>query len=582
MFSYHLVNISAMNEINSFDPFEKEHAILSTLPMFQTRYTNFFQSSLEGRNVEYLQTSPLSHFKELLSQFGAHFHGFGKELVKGANLAFRTIVLEEKTINELNFKINHVFRSTLQKKIDELTTMDHRVLNLLLDRAESTGKSVQIEHNVPYPFGNSSIGQATKISIGGLGTLFICTSPELPSVYNRVVVQMDADKNIEDFHALLAFLNLEKSFYASSFEDLERLKIGHLFRTFFPRSALPLERSQTFFDLSIDELKMTIIEEAPAMEEIFHTYLEEMTLEEILPGRMRYRISGLAKKAYNLGARGLTSALTGAYGEEQYNRTASILKEGLLSHETRKFLNCSAEGLSSTSDFYSGGSDAVYTQMITEDNCRQNADFIGLYYSSDIRFIISLEAIETGTYQYFNDSFGNRIPNSRYTTPYNERPGILEFIDALQTSTLLSSVRDRLSDREPTQLDQEWEKIEAEIFRVLAEQKDLLEEYRFISFDEKGRIRVLGMLLDEFLNILKSYFMNSSNPQIHYGGHEVMIKERIDPKYIQKILVSDEMTREELIAHLRARDLIHDEQILGHPIDKFIIVQNQATEDLFS
>jgi hypothetical protein len=583
MFEYNLVIIFCMNEINSFDPFEKEHAILATLPVFQTKYTNFFRSSLEGRNVEYLQTSPLCHFKEILSDLGAHFHGFGKELVKGANLAFRKIFAAEKTIHELTFKINHVFRSTLQQKIDELSSMDCRVLNLLLDRAESCGKNVHIEEDVPYPIGMSNIGIATKISIDGLGTIFICVSSEIPSVYNRVVVQMDADKNIGDFHALLAFLNLQKSFQASSFDDIERLKIGHLFRTFFPRIAFPLERSQTFFDLSIDELKMKIIEEAPVMEEIFDTYLDKMISEEILPGRMRYRIPGLAQQAYDLGARGLTSAILGAWGDELYNRVESILKKGMLSSETRQFLNCSATGLSTISDYYSGGSDVVYTQMITEDNCRKNADFTELNYSSNIRLIFSLEAIETGTYQYFDDAYGNRIAGPNYYgTSYNERPGILEFIDALQNSTLLSSVRRRQSDREPIDLDKGWEEIEAEILRTLSEEKHHLEKDPLISVDENGRIRIMGMLLEEFLVVVKFWYMNSSNPKIYYGGHEVMIKERIDPKYIQKILVSDEMTREQLVSHLRKCDLIQNEQILGYPIDQFILVQNNATVDLFS
>ncbi|HSX13075.1 MAG TPA: hypothetical protein VLE96_01460 [Chlamydiales bacterium] len=574
-----------MNEITEINPFEKEHAILSTLPMFQPKYTNFFLSSLEGRNIEYLQSSPLALFKEKISDVGAHFHGFGKAVVKGANLAFRTICIDEQARNELDFKINHVFRSALQHKLDELSSMDRHVLNILLEKSESFGKKIRIQHDVPFPIGNHSIGNATEISIDGLGSVFISTSPEYPSIYNRVVVQMDAEKNIGDFHAILAFLNLEKSFQQSNQEDLQRHKIGHLFRTFYPRVAFQLERSETFFTLSIEEIKAKIIELVPDMANIFDTYLDPMTLEEILPGRLRYRIPGLAKRAYDLGARGLTSALTGACGRELYERTASILKSGMLSSETRKFLGCSVNGLSTSSDFISGGSDVVYTQMITEDNCRKNADFMGLNYGSDIRIIFSLDVLETGTYQYYNDSYGNRSTNSDDwwgSTPYAQRPGILEFISALQNSTLLDDCCNRnLQNIENSNLEEELGRNQRAVLRSSTEERRFEEEPHLIDVEEKGRLRVQDKTVDEFLSQLRSWSFSTSKNEIVYGGHEVMVKERIPPKYIQKILVSNERVREELIAFLTESNLIQDHKILGHSVEDFILVESKASDRLF-
>ncbi len=565
------------------DPFEKEHAILATLPIFQPKYTNFFQSSLKGRNVEYLKRSPLSQFKEKLCDLGAHFHGFGKELVKGANLAFRTIFLQEKQLNELDFKINHVFRTALQQKVDELKSLDRHVVKALLDRSESFGENIQIEQNVPFPIGDSTFGFSTKITMEGLGSLFICTSPEFPSIYNRIVVQMESGKNIGHFHALLAFLNLDKAFQQSTEEDQERHKIGHLFRTFYPRQAFKLERSELFFSLPTEEIKAKIIEEVPEMATIFEIYLDQMTLEEILPGRMRYRINGLAQRAYDLGARGLTSALTGASGKELYERTASILTSGLLSSETRKFLQCSAIGLSTIADYYSGGSDVIFTQMITEDNCSKNVDLNKLNYYSDVRFIISLEAIETGTYQYLNDAYGNRStdPNAYWGTPYKERPGILEFIDTLQTSTLLSCRRERLV-RNEDDLGAQWEIIERDILRALSEEHRFLEELGITHFNDQNRMLIFGLSLPEFLDLIKQWFFGTIHPDILYRGHEVMVKERIAPKFIQKILVPNQEVREELICHLKECNLIQDNQILGHLVDDFIIVENKASAALLT
>lgn len=571
-----------MNEINTLDPFDKEHAILSNLPIFQSKYTNFFGRSLEGRNVKYLQTSPLALFKEKISNFGAHFFGFGKSLVKGANLAFRTFVQEEVAFNELNFKINHVFRASLQQTLDEIVSMDRHVVNALLDRSESHSTSIRVEKDQPFPVGNSFVGFSTKITFSGLGTIFICTSSEYPSIYNRIVVQMESDKTIEDFHAVLAFLNLEKSFYESTIEDQKRHKIGHLFRTFYPREAYELERSSTFFNLTPDQIKAKIIDDVPHMANIFDTYLDELTLEEILPGRMRYKMKGLAHCAYNLGARGLTTAITGAYGNELYQRVASILQSGILSSETRKFLGLSVSGLSTDSDYYSGGSDVVYTQMITQDNCKKETDFSGLYYLSDIRLLISLDAIETGTYQYYIDSYGNRSTVNYYGTLYSQRPGILEFILNLQSSTLCSSRREQtLWSEDPPYLEEEWKRFEHKILKSLQDGQGFLKELGIVEVDEAGRIKVLGKPLCEFLELLKYWLYLMGHLQIVFGGHEVMIKERIAPKYIQKILVANQETRDRLISHLHESHLIQDGFILGHPVDEFILVTNKASETLF-
>jgi hypothetical protein len=61
--------------------------------------------------------------------------------------------------------------------------------------------------------------------------------------------------------------------------------------------------------------------------------------------------------------------------------------------------------------------------------------FNKLAYSGRARFLISLEALETGTYQYFYDSYGNRhLAPSYWGDSYASRPGVLEFVDGLQNA----------------------------------------------------------------------------------------------------------------------------------------------------
>ena len=142
---------------------------------------------------------------------------------------------------------------------------------------------------------------------------------------------------------------------------------------------------------------------------------------------------GLAKQAHALGARAITAAVTGAYtNNELFDRVASMLKMGMLSTETRYTNNINAKGLSASADFWTGGADRVFAQMITEKNCKDGMGLDKLYYYSKVQMLISLDALETGTYQYPHDSFGTRKVDP--WSPYTHRPSITEFINHQQNS----------------------------------------------------------------------------------------------------------------------------------------------------
>ena len=122
----------------------------------------------------------------------------------------------------------------------------------------------------------------------------------------------------------------------SSGEDILRLKIGHLARVFYPREMMELERTPAYFEQPINELKETIIERVPEMERIFGTYLNNMIEWEVVPGKVRYQIEGLAEELRAKGLETLTVALSSRYGEkERFHRLLSIMKMGLLSNEFR-------------------------------------------------------------------------------------------------------------------------------------------------------------------------------------------------------------------------------------------------------
>jgi hypothetical protein len=284
------------------------------------------------------------------------------------------------------------------------------------------------------------IGDAHQIEIEGLGTILIGASSDIPNLYDKVVVRLNADRTLFELHEILSFVDLEQAVALSTKEDIERLKMGHLFRTFFPKEATPFERTEEFFKIPLEELKQKMIEKSPDMKEIFETYFHRMKAEPLFDGRIRYRIEGLAEAAYEKGARGLMSAVMGAYEDDElYSRVASMIRMGMLATEVRHTYQMDQHGLGGGGvDYPSGGADSIYTQLITERDCKEKVSFNRSNYHSKIRFIISLDALETGTYQYYDDNVGNRVYTDYdddwrwFNGTYAERDGILEFIEKEQ------------------------------------------------------------------------------------------------------------------------------------------------------
>lgn len=368
-------------------------------------------------------------------ELGSHFHGFGKGLVKGQNLCFRVKMVEGKACIELDFKINHAFHEAVQNQIDNLEKIPKDELKAFIDLSKAHFSNIEIQ-KIPNQISEKlSLGSAYKVVFEDLGSISIGASNFLPNLYDRIVVQMQSDTNFYQMHEMLSYLGLNDALRAAVSEDVERMKIGQLFRSFYPREALSLERKEAFFELPIEELKNEILCLRPEMEPIFDEFLHKMKTYEILPGRLRYSIPGLADKARSEGAVALTSVITGAYSDSEiYNRVASILKMGMLSTETRYENGINVSGLSPSSDFYTGGADSTFTQLITEKSSREGVEFGHFYYQGKVRLLFSVDLLETGTYQYHYDEFGCRLtefPNSTY----NSRPGIIEFLQEENQTT---------------------------------------------------------------------------------------------------------------------------------------------------
>lgn len=415
------------------------------------KYQNLINQALKGRSARHLLHHNLIDLNGKIDEnrvslsnqekeydFGSHFHGYGKGLVKGANLAFRTVVIDGKEFTECEFKVNHVFREKLQETIYELQKFTSSEIREILQLSGSHAKSLVVEECKESNNNYDPYEEIYRIVVPQLGQIHIGASQDYPNLFDRVVVLMDRKKNLFDLYELLSLVNLDIAITPSLKEDLDRLKMGHLFRIFFPKEATIFERNETFFSLPLQELLDKMIEKAPQMRGIYDKYFHQMQKAEILPGRTRYKVQGLVREIQKLGGRRLTAAITGTFTNQQdlYQRTAFILSMGMLSQEMKAKFQINKAGGPGW-DYCSGGADSIYTQMLTiKDVVSGGFDTSHLDYQSKVRILISLDVLETGSYQHLKNSFGIRCVDSE---PYLNRLNISEFTKTIQQNRSLNN-----------------------------------------------------------------------------------------------------------------------------------------------
>jgi len=458
-----------------------------------------------GRDINELYDHPLIELVDKINEnkiilkdangkeldFGAHFFGYGKDQVKGMNLSFK----KEGNDIELEFKVNHVHRDKLAKIIEELKSSNQNDLNDLLKICKSHSTQISFSKKNSLKSDSYSEPEDLVIDLKDIGSLSIGGSKDFVGLYNRVKVKLKSGKSLYDMHEILAFFDLNKVLKASAQEDIERMKLGQIFRMCCPKAATLFERSDNFFSLSIDKLKEKIIKLAPEMHENFQKYLPRIELREILPGKMRYAIKNLSDELYDLGARNITSVLTGAYTDKSLcERIVSIFKVGALSNETRRYANIVANGISSTADFLSGGSDSVFTQLVTKNN----KSYSEMWYSGQVRLLYSLKALDTVSYQYHSDNYGNRNLDSWWWgNSYLNRPNIFNFVkketDYYQGSNEIM-IKERIAPEYIEGMVVKSDSVKSKII-------DALDVANLLKIDELGNKTIFGKSIDAFIQV---------------------------------------------------------------------------------
>lgn len=485
---------------------------------------NDLKDALKDGDTAFLEDHPLNDLMEYIEKngvkielkegeeidLGAHLSMYGKEAVKGMNLTLR---MREGNQIEVLFKLNHVYRDKLEPYYVSIMKLDPREVSefLFYSGYESTFLKVdKVATSYIYKGeGNSNdvFGDDYRVALQGVGEVRVGATPMVVSLYDRVVVHLEPGKDVRDLHHLFSVAGLNTVLKPSSADDIERMKIGQLFRVYHPGEAFMLERSESFFKMSIDELKKSIVGKVPEMETRFKDQLPAMKPFEILPGRVRYAVTGLAKEAYDLGARGVIVGVGswGAGEKDSFERAAKMIKAGAISTQIRQEASIPINGLGPEFDEVVGSSDSIFTRLVTES--AYGTPFSEISFTGHVQLLFSLDEIETGTYQYPTDSSGTRFTPDKLPKewldfwdqesldqffPYTKRADILTFTKNQQEKWYNDNemmIKDRVPPKMITGCVVQSEKHKEELIHV---------------FETYGLVKdstILGRSVNEFIHV---------------------------------------------------------------------------------
>ncbi len=378
---------------------------------------------------------------------GTNYGNIGGDQVKGMNVNFRIKPMKGHNFVEVNFKVTHFARKSLEKKYDALAVNVANLSTFLQKIGLATNVKFLRENFIyssligsEYVFDNLSteFGKTKVADFGDLGRIQFGADQTYTAIYNRVRLILPASCTAHKLHKLFCLFDLNQVLSPSTPHQILRIKMGTLFRTFFPVTGTKLERTAKYFMLPpIDsskphDLKREMILLEPTAAGLFDKELPSMKQEDISLGYLRWTIPSIAHKARNLGAICLFSELTTIFVKQstpadinnECEVIAGIMNVSPKSSEERAASGVMAMGLSSEIDHITGGSDSVFTRILV-NNLGQDLNNKGIF------FLYTLDLLNTSTYQYHEDVFGTREEVcyfKQHNGSYYTRDNIIDFI----------------------------------------------------------------------------------------------------------------------------------------------------------
>jgi hypothetical protein len=364
--------------------------------------------------------------------------------LKRGTLHFTERPLKKGSITECEFKVSYSYRndelgSLLEilgdKEVEESIADFLTSQNICDDFSISkTSEQYWIKNGDTFSPSNVISQKVYRLNFQGLGTAIIGNDPKYPSLYNRVLIQVDSTKRSEEevaqaFNTIAHLLGMGTFLQSSDEQSKLRYQILVLLNEFFPATAAEIVNSRTFSSLSIEELKGLICSKQPEMKEILERHLGSMPTVEIMPGYKELTIPGLAKSCYDHGARALVQGLGSkdASPATALKIQISLLKAGALSTQTRYATGFISGGESPEADHRANASDVVFTRLITDKHVtsERSLPIRNFQLAGRGQLIFTLNLLDRPSYQYLKDEYGTRV-GKVYTARPSKRDCIVQ------------------------------------------------------------------------------------------------------------------------------------------------------------
>lgn len=338
-------------------------------------------------------------------EFGAYFSYCDTGMVNGGHLHAikRNVRGQERNCFDLKLNsyarpgVNNIIESLSDLKMrNKLDAMDPLMKGLEISSVNDKYESVDGITYCPSRLFSFS-PSATKISIQGVGEIYVSNSPFMSTMYNNIRVDLnpniDPRIGLNHLHKILAILGLGSAVCESRPEDEERLKLLVKFRAADPSIAYKFERDPLNYSCSIECLKKKI--KLLCLSNLDNLQIEK---KEIYPGMDVWSLPTIKKQMKLEGAYGLMS---GVYGSSK--TLANIMRDGALSSEDRFKAGLFIKGVSSISDLREGSGDQVFTRLIST-----HFPLALFIFSGDFQILYDLEVLNRGGYAYSMDEFGSK------------------------------------------------------------------------------------------------------------------------------------------------------------------------------
>ncbi|MCH9812019.1 DUF4433 domain-containing protein, partial [bacterium] len=532
---------------------ERRRYYLNNLP----KYQHFMKMMQASQKVEFVKEHPLHNLPQAITDrevkfvndrgetinMGAHFSEMGGSLVKGMNLTF----VKKERATSLYFTLTHSARIRLEERQAEIEALFENKTEFL-EFLSLNNFSTDIEMKKDGIFDTISfVGK--EISI--------CKDPNALSSYDRVIVKIPSGAKEIDFHQMLSLYELEGALQLSTDEEVQKMKLMHLFHTFCPKKAYFFERTAGCFSRSYAELKDELLPKHPLMT----TFLDNVELLEVFPGRKHCFVAGLvdhikqqcfdrqfiarafgvtdmglevvpeisqmskARQMQSLvNLQGTTTVRSAQSVEEMGYIISSLMQTGFVSQQQRLIAAVGEEnGGRAAVVEPTGSSDSVFVQAT-----HANMPSSDSYYND--------KTIQRGNFQMhpFIIVFDEAIFGfSTYQYHYNNRGAKSEVPFGFYAS-------------------------------VLNDEKEYPIRSRIMTlFEETYPER------DNIVDFIKGQFFKPTS------DHEIMLKGFIPTKFIRSIRVKNEEEKQRLLSYFEQTGHLKDGYFFGREVEEFVQVEEE-------